>query len=217
MAKKQIEQALQNYVNKGYTLCPDTSFLMNASDVLAAYKRERIVISKQVYNELDEMKNAPQGAGHNELRWAKEAQDALMLLDDIRATIVEESPSDVFVRYDLTNNRDEKIVADYVHYRDQYEGKVIFLTLDADLQAIAQNTPLDVADVNIKKFHRKRKQELQIYTTDEIVQGKKVNPIHRFFRRAYILIRNINEMGKKIVYTVGGIIIILAVIAGLFK
>lgn len=85
------------------------------------------------------------------------------------------------------------------------------------MQAIAQNTPLDVADVNIKKFHRKRKQELQIYTTDEIVQGKKVNPIHRFFRRAYILIRNINEMGKKIVYTVGGIIIILAVIAGLFK
>lgn len=61
------------------------------------------------------MKNAPQGAGHNELRWAKEAQDALMLLDDIRATIVEKSPSDVFVRYDLTNNRDEKIVADYVH------------------------------------------------------------------------------------------------------
>lgn len=43
MSKKQIYSTQQQYLNKGYTLCPDTSFLMNTSELLTNHSDEKLL------------------------------------------------------------------------------------------------------------------------------------------------------------------------------
>ena len=54
-SSKYIEKVLADY---GYTLCLDTSFLSNCNEVLAKVD-EPISITKEVFHELDQLKNAP--------------------------------------------------------------------------------------------------------------------------------------------------------------
>lgn len=172
---------------------------------------ESIAITKTIFNELDSMKNVAASASLSEKMWAREAREAFHVLDETRATIVEPTPQEVFAKYDLSDSPEEQVIASYLHYRDSQDKKVLFLTLEEELLDIAKRVGLESAEFNIKKFIKQRERELQVMTNDEIIRGKKVNPIHRFFRRCYFLHQDIKRIGKIIVYT----IIILVVIASL--
>lgn len=64
------------------------------------------------------MKDAPDNASGKEMRWAKEARDAFMLLDNANAKVTTEGSSKIFTTYNLTDHRDDQIVADYMYRRD---------------------------------------------------------------------------------------------------
>lgn len=112
------------------------------------------------------MKDAPDNASGKEMRWAKEARDAFMLLDNANAKVTTEGSSKIFTTYNLTDHRDDQIVADYLYRIDNESVKVILLTLDSDVQFIAESAGLQLANFDIRRFHKKRRKELQVYTTE---------------------------------------------------
>lgn len=164
---------------------------------------------------MDRLKNAPQNATATDILWARQAREGFTVLDDAKAKLVDPAPPEVFAKYNLSNSEVEKIIANYLHYRDSENKKVIFLTFDEEAQAIAKAAGLECANFDIRKFHRKRERELNVYTADEIASGKKLNGFYRFNRRVYFLYRDIKRIGKMVVYTVLIIAVIIGVIAGL--
>lgn len=213
---KYISKILANYTKQGYTLCPDTSFLINCNEALANLN-EPISISKEVFAELDQLKNAPANANPVERRTALEARKAFDLLDTTKATIVKEAPEEVFTKYNLPKNEEGQLIANYLHYRDLENKKVVFLSLHESEQALAKQVGLECAEIDSRKFDKARAKEYNVYTVDEIASGKKVNPIHRFFRKIYFFVREVNRIGKMIVYGIIILIVILGVIANLIS
>src|SRR5690625_2436259 len=161
------------------------------------------------------MKNEPPNASSQEIRWAIEARKGLDVLDKMRAKLIDPAPGEVFEKYDLSDSTEEQVVANCLRYRDSGNAKVLFLTLNENAKQIAKSAGLELADFNIKKFRRKRKRELEVYLLEEIAQGKKVNPIHRFFRRMYVIYHDIKRIGKFTIYAILIFIIVMYAIAEL--
>lgn len=175
---KQIFKRLQPYLQQGYILCPDTNFLMNASDVFPKLKHETVMISKQVYNELDNLKNSTFDAGKEQKRRSFEAREGLRALDLVQATIMEPPPASIFGTYHLSQSPDDRIIANYLHYRDSKNGKILFLTLDRGAKLVAKSAGLETVEFDIDRFHKKRKRELKVI--NKYAHKRKLNPIHRF-------------------------------------
>lgn len=133
-SSKYIEKVLADY---GYTLCLDTSFLSNCNEVLAKVD-EPISITKEVFHELDQLKNAPANADPVEKRTALEARKAFDLLDTVKATIVKQAPEEVFTKNNLPKNEEGKNIANFLHYRDSKNKRVVFLTLNEQAQMLVK-------------------------------------------------------------------------------
>ncbi|GAA0345259.1 hypothetical protein GCM10008967_39610 [Bacillus carboniphilus] len=177
---KQLYKTLEPYLNKGYILCPDTNFLMNASSLFKKLKNENVHISRQVYDELDRLKSSSSDASREQKRRAFEAREGFRALDIVDSKIIEVAPSSTFSQYNLSQNKpDDKIIASYLHLRDSKNEKILFLTLDRGAKLIAKTAGFETVGFDIEVFNKKRKKEQKIL--NRFAQKKKINPIQRLF------------------------------------
>lgn len=154
---KAIYKQLKPYLKKGYTFCPDTNFLMNVPDLFEHLDKETILVSKQVFNELDNLKKTSDNASPDQKRRSFEAREGLRVMDVSNSKIIDLPPAATYETYHLSSSPDEKIIANYLHYRDQTGENVIFLTFDRGAKLLAKSKGLNVIDFDLEAFQNKRR------------------------------------------------------------
>lgn len=75
-SEKIIYKSLQPYLNQGYILCPDTNFVMSAPGVFTKLQNETVVMAKQAFDELDNLKSTSSNATDDEQKRSSEAREA---------------------------------------------------------------------------------------------------------------------------------------------
>ncbi len=183
---------------------------MGAPGVFTKLQNETVIISKQAFDELDNLKNAPADATDEEQRRSFEAREAFRVLDLVRVNIIEPAPTSVAEQYQLSVRPDDQIIASYLHYRDSQNEKVLFLTLDRGAKIIANAANLESVEFDIDQFNKVRRKEQNKQGTYSPAMQRDLNPIQRFF----LGLKNLYDNITLVVQFSIGIIVVLAIIVG---
>lgn len=191
-----LKKALKPYLNKGYAFSPDTNFFMECPEIFhfLKEKKEKVLISKVTYDELDSGKHAATDADELEKERAWKRRKGLEAMDKAEAIRVP-TPSTSYIQgKKLGFSNDEKIIASYLKHTEDTTEHVLFLTLDRGAKTIARSVALPIVEFDITEFFRlknpprvtpikKNVQPVKNRTKpNKSIKRKKQNPIARLMR-----------------------------------
>lgn len=151
-----LKKALKPYLNKGYAFSPDTNFFMECPEIFhfLKEKKEKVLISKVTYDELDSGKHVATDANELEKERAWKRRKGLEAMDKAEAIRVQ-TPSTSYIQgKKLGFSNDEKIIASYLKHAEDTKENVLFLTLDRGAKTIARSVALPIAEFDITEFFR---------------------------------------------------------------
>lgn len=131
-------------LKKGITPALDTNILMHEPLMLIAYLRDTnapLVISKQVFNELDGLKK-------NSSATKKRAQLAFDLLEVFQANnrlgLLDIPSRNQLEKYHLAHSNDDKIIGSYLLAMDKHKTKLAFLSNDKGARIIGRQVNIPI-------------------------------------------------------------------------
>lgn len=191
---KILYKAIMPYLNKGYSFCPDTNILMAAPELFEKLKGESIFVSKQVYDELDNLKKVDENASYDQRKRSFEAREGLRAMDYSDSKIIDMAPSSTHNTYNLSFSPDEKIIATYIHERDTNNKNIIFLTLDRGAKMIAKSKGLGVVEFDLEMFQKRRKSDQVILKEKQ--KRSNLSPMRRFGKSVSVIHKKIMKLLK---------------------
>lgn len=140
-------QDVNAYVQKGYVLALDTNILLHYSDLFASFKAN-VILSKQVYDELDHLKTKSEHISKMARKFFNEFEQAQVNQIDIPLLKADREKCRAL---GLNPQKpDELIIAGYLSYQqEEHQKKVLFLSDDRGARILARSYGLEVLDERV--------------------------------------------------------------------
>lgn len=149
--KKQLEQRaglLTTYHENNHQFAVDTNILMHDADLLIhllGTKQIKLIISSQVFKELDGLKNNKEKLTRMRAQLAFDVIEAYQRKGLLK--LIQVPTYDKLQKLALSTSADEKIIATYLYEFKNGANNLLFLSNDKGARIIARNAGMPVAEV----------------------------------------------------------------------
>lgn len=128
---------------------------MDCPEIFEALSHEKIMISRQTYDELDHKKSSRDTDDEHKKGVAARCREALRNIDTYNVEIVSHPTPAYLIEKGLKADRDandDRIIGSYLKAQQEKGVKVLFLTADRGAKAIARSVGLETIDFDITEF-----------------------------------------------------------------